>query len=75
MKLFKALAQGGPVGFAHALREAWIAHRLRRVRTLMDRERSLHRLHIAQLRAELDRLALRQVGITHRAASYWKALS
>jgi hypothetical protein len=75
MKLFKAIAQGGPVGFAHTLREAWIAHRLRRARNLMESERALHRVHMAQLRAEIDHLELHQIRITHRAASFWKALS
>lgn len=75
MKLFKALAQGGPLGLAHVLREAWIAHRLHRISTLMERERALHRLHMSQLRAERDRLALHQVSTTQRAAAFWRAMS
>lgn len=75
MKLFKAIAQGGPVGLAHAIREAWLARRIRRVSILMDRERQLHREHMAQLRAELDSLAVAKTSATNEAARYWRALS
>lgn len=75
MTLFKCLAQGGPVGLAHALREAWIAHRIRRVALFLDQERDLHREHMAQLHAELRRQAQRQVSATQRAAAFWRALS
>ena len=75
MTVLKTLVQGGPVGIAHALREAWLARRIRRVSTYMTRERELHREHVDQLRAELDALLARQVSATHRAASYWRALS
>ncbi|MFT4243535.1 MAG: hypothetical protein QM569_14780 [Acidovorax sp.] len=71
----KIYIQGGPVGLSHALREAWLDHRLRRVCTLMDRERALHREHMAQLRAELDALQARQISSTTRATSFWKGLS
>ena len=75
MNVLKTLILGGPVGLAHALREAWVARRLRRVATLMDRERALHREHMAQLCAEMDALRLRQISSTARAASFWKGLS
>lgn len=75
MNVLKTLILGGPVGLAHAVREAWVARRLRRVATLMDRERALHREHMAQLRAELDALQSRQISSSARAASFWKGLS
>lgn len=75
MKLFKALIQGGPVGLAHTVREAWIARRIRQVSALMDQERELHRMHTQQLRTEFNRLLLRQAHITQRATSFWRALS
>ena len=75
MTLFKAITQGGPVGLAHALREAWLARRIRRVSILMDRERQLHREQMAQLRAELDALSVAKTTATNDAASYWRALS
>ena len=71
----KTLIVGGPLGLAHALREAWYARRIRRVSLYMDRERALHREHMEQLRAELDALQTRQVSATHRATSFWKGLS
>lgn len=72
---FKTLIVGGPLGLSHALREAWHARRIRRVSELMDRERALHRAHMAQLRAELDALLARQISATARATSFWKGLS
>lgn len=74
MNFFKRLAQGGPVGLVHALREAWVAHQIRHVSMLMERERSLHLEHMAQLRGELNRLVLRQANATQRAAAFWRAL-
>lgn len=71
----KTLIIGGPVGIAHALREAWLAGRMRRVSLYMDRERALHREHMAQLRAELDSLQASKTSAAARAASYWRALS
>ena len=59
-------------------RVGWLlagARRLRRVASLMDRERALHREHMAQLRAELDALQSRQISSSARAASFWKGLS
>ncbi|ABM34664.1 hypothetical protein QRO08_03655 [Paracidovorax citrulli] len=44
-----------------SLRERWLMHRYLRTRVLMQRERSLHHMHMAQLRAERDALAL-QIG-------------
>lgn len=75
MNALKTLILGGPVGLAHAVREAWVARRLRRVASLMDRERALHREHMAQLRAELDALESSHISATARAASFWKGLS
>lgn len=75
MTLFKAITQGGPVGLVHAMRQAWLARRIRRVSTMMDRERLLHREHMAQLRAELDHLAAAKTAATNDAAQYWRALS
>lgn len=75
MNVSKSFVLGGPVGIAHALREAWIARRIRRVALYMDRERALHRAHMAQLRAELDALLARQISATARATSFWKGLS
>ena len=59
MNVLKTLILGGPVGLA----------------SLMDRERALHREHMAQLRAELDALQSRQISSSARAASFWKGLS
>lgn len=73
--LFKTFVVGGPLGLAHALREAWLAHRIHRVSTYITRERALHREHMEQLRAEQDALLARQVSATHRATSFWKGLS
>ncbi len=73
--VLKTLAQGGPVGVAHALREAWLAHRIRRVSLYMNRECALHREHMAQLRAELDALHARQISANARATGFWKGLS
>ena len=75
MNLLKILILGGPLGLAHALREAWVARRIRRIATYMDRERALHREYMAQLRAELDALQARQISSAARAASFWKGLS
>ena len=75
MNVLKAIAIGGPVGLAHAVREAWVARRIRRIATYMDRERALHREYMAQLRAELDALQAQQISSTARAASFWKGLS
>lgn len=75
MNVLKTIVVGGPLGLAHALREAWIARRIRSTATLMDRERALHREHMAQLRAELDALCSRQISSTARATSFWKGLS
>lgn len=75
MTLFKAITHGGPVGLVHALRQAWLARRIRRVSMLMDRERQLHREHMALLRAELDALVVAKATATTDAASYWRALS
>lgn len=75
MNVFKTLVHGGPVGLAHALREAWLARRMRCVAQLMARERQLHLQHMAQLRAEQDALHLRQISAASRAASFWRALS
>jgi hypothetical protein len=74
MTLFKRLAKGGPVGLAHALREAWTAHRIRSVARCLDQERELHREHMAQLQSELRRLVLRQACTTQRAAAFWREL-
>ncbi len=75
MPLFKSFVHGGPVGLAHAIREAWIAKRIRQVSTLIDLERELHREQTAQLRLELNRLLLRQADATQRATSFWRAMS
>lgn len=75
MKLFKALAQGGPVGLAHAVREAWIAHRIRHVSTMLEQETALHRENTAMLHREMNRLLLRQANAAQRAATYWRGLS
>ena len=75
MTVFKTIPIGGPVGLAHAVREAWVARRIRRIATYMDRERALHREYMAQLRAELDALQAQQISSTARAASFWKGLS
>ena len=75
MNVLKTIAIGGPLGLAHALREAWIARRMRRIATLIERERALHRENMALLRAELDALQSRQISTTARAASFWKGLS
>lgn len=74
MNYLKTLAFGGPVGVAHALREAWLARRMRRICTYMDRERALHREHMAQLRAELVSVALRRTSGVPRAAQCGRAL-
>lgn len=74
MTIFKRFAKGGPVGIVHALREAWTAHQIRHVSMLMERERSLHLEHTAQLRGELNRLVLRQANAAQRAAAFWRAL-
>lgn len=71
---FKALLQGGPVGMFHAMREAYISHRIHRVAILMDQERELHREHIELLRRQMNRLLLRHAHVTQRAASFWRAL-
>lgn len=75
MTLFKALIQGGPLGLAHAVREAWIAHRIHQVSNHLDMERELHREHTAQLQHELKSLMLRQASVTQRATSFWRAMS
>ena len=75
MTLFKAITRGGPVGLVHAVRQAWLARRIRIVSNLMDRERQLHREHMAQLRAELDCLTAASNTAVNDAASHWKALS
>ncbi|WOI45874.1 hypothetical protein [Acidovorax sp. BLS4] len=41
------------------LRQAWIGWRIRRTTLFMERERTLHHMHMAQLRAELDALHAR----------------
>lgn len=74
MTFFKSFIHGGPLGLAHALREAWIARRIRQVSALMDQERELHRMHTQQLRTEFNRLLLRQAHINQRATSFWRAL-
>jgi hypothetical protein len=53
---FKALARA-----IARLQQLWLAHRIDQVRTHMRRELALHQQHMAQLRAELDALELRQV--------------
>lgn len=75
MNVLKTIVVGGPLGLAHAIREAWTAHRIRRISTYMDRERDLHREHMAQLRAELNALQSKQISASARAASFWKGLS
>ena len=75
MTLFKALVQGGPVGLVHALREAWIAHRIRQVSANLEQERELHRAHTTLLSLEMKRLLMRQTEVTHRATSFWRAMS
>ena len=72
-QLFKALSVGGLQGLAHTLREALITRRIARVRHHRERERALHLEQMAQLRAELDALQLRQVDTTARAAQFWRA--
>lgn len=74
MTFFKSFIHGGPLGLTHALREAWIARRIRQVSALMDQERELHRMHTQQLRSEFNRLLLRQAHINQRATSFWRAL-
>jgi hypothetical protein len=51
-----------------ALRRAWVAWRIGRIATFMQRERALHHMHMAQLRAELDALQLRQA-LLHAGAA------
>jgi hypothetical protein len=75
MKLLKALAMGGPVGLIHAAREAWIANRITHISAMLDRERALHRANTANLRGELNQLAMRQVRATQRASAFWRSLS
>lgn len=75
MKFFKAVTLGGPLGLAHALREAWVARRIRHIAWCIDQERSLHRAHMAQLRREQLALELRQAAITQRASAFWRSLS
>lgn len=43
-----------------ALRRAWVAWRINRIASFMQRERALHHMHMAQLRAEIDVLQVRQ---------------
>ncbi len=40
------------------LRAKWLLHRYRRTHVLISRERALHNMHMAQLRAQCDALAL-----------------
>ena len=75
MKLFKALAQGGPVGLVHAVREAWIAHRIRHVSAMQAQEAALLSENTAMLHQEMNRLLLRQANAAQRAATYWRGLS
>lgn len=74
MTIFKSLAKGGPVGLVHAVREAWLASRIRHISALMDNERDLHREHMQQLRTEFNRLLLRKAGANQRATSFWREL-
>lgn len=56
---FKALAAAHPPSRWQRLRQAWINWRIRRTTLFMERERTLHHMHMAQLRAELDALHVR----------------
>ncbi|SDD57105.1 hypothetical protein SAMN05192589_107139 [Paracidovorax valerianellae] len=55
----KAPAAAYPLSHWQRLRQAWINWRIRRTTLFMERERTLHNMHMAQLRAELDALHVR----------------
>ncbi len=62
---------GGPLGLFYVGKQAWIARQMKRVRLYMDRERDLHRQHMAQLNQELNDLISDQQG-TNIAASQFR---
>ncbi len=81
MKLFKQTRErladygrifllGGPLGLAYVAKQAWISRRMKAVRTYMDRERELHRAHMAQLNAQMNQLISDQQGTNIAAAQF-----
>lgn len=61
---------GGPLGLAYVARQAWIARRMKTLRTCMDRERDLHRAHMVQLNDEMNQLISTQQGTNIAAAQF-----
>lgn len=61
---------GGPLGLFYVGKQAWIARQMKRVRLYMDRERDLHRQHMAQLNQEMNDLISAQQGINIAAAQF-----
>jgi hypothetical protein len=77
VKLFNTIrtaAQGGPVGLVYALRLARNQRRIKDVGVFIDREKELHRAHMAQLAQELRDLVAEQDALNASAANYWSAL-
>lgn len=75
MTLMETMVKGGPVGLLHAARQAWLERRMRRISVYMDRERAVHREHMAILRHEWTQVLDAQQAAKVQAAQYWKALS
>lgn len=71
----RTLVVGGPVGLFHALRLAYLRHRIAEVRTLLERENQLHRSHTAALCAELNGLIDSQQRTNAAAGEFWRHCS
>ncbi len=73
MPVFKTTPQASLHSLVHALRQAWLARRIARVRRFMAHERATHLQQMAQLRAELDALRLHRAQLTAREDKPWRA--
>lgn len=61
---------GGPLGLFYVARQARIARRLKTLRVYMDREKDLHRQHMAQLNHEMNEAISDQQGTNIAAAQF-----
>lgn len=79
MHLFKAahrigrtFMHYGPLGLFYTARQAWLAHRTRRLQLFIDREKELHRAMVSNLNVEMNMLIGQQQALRVAAAHFFR---
>lgn len=70
MSHLRAILQTGPVGLMYSIKLARIERRMQRLNQHIAAERHLHREHLAQLYAEMDELAGKQLSVNVAAGQF-----